>query len=393
MTKNELFEKFRGYLIGGGMKSSSASYLSYIKELDAKIPSITNLLNLIVGSNRVAKQVGFANEIILEIEKTFAASYNPLKYKKGDYTSTIYKLIDLLQGQPCVNKNSRESVAISHVMKGEEQDPFAPPERGHDSSEEYSRLVKYNGNVADIEKVEDLCGRIESEYRELVYHFARDVFSDYFKQDFPPLIKVLLCKECPSKIYLNSDSYVTKKVNELIKLGKMVSSADVSKILRFNMRIAGEFISGDVPYIKIYFNQFDAESMEEYVSMFMNVLAHEFAHYLEYEYCKRYKVQHYQDARVSEAIADFFGSLFSCYRSGIISTPFDLDVVEKRYNGWREREGSGWPYSYALHFLHAPYKSKYSEYSDVELDVACEKLRQVFKATTDAAIAFNLLTR
>jgi hypothetical protein len=291
-----------------------------------------------------------------------------------------------------VYKNSEESVTILRVFKGEEQYPFVPPECGNDSSEEYSRLVKYNANVSAVEKVEDLCGRIESEYRELVYHFARDILGGYFEQDFPPLIKVILCKECPSKIYLNSDAYVAKKFNELIKLGKTVSSADVSKILRFNMRIAGEFVPGNVPYIKIYFNQFDTESMEEYVSSVMNVLAHEFAHYLEYEYCKCYKVQHYQDARVSEAIADFFGSLFSCYRSGIIITSFDLAVVEKRYNGWIEREGSGWPYAYALHFLHAPYKSKFSEYSDAELDAACEKLRRVFKATTNAGVALDELT-
>jgi CHASE3 domain sensor protein len=43
MTKNELFEKFRGYLIGGNMKSSSASYISYIKELDEKIQEVKNL--------------------------------------------------------------------------------------------------------------------------------------------------------------------------------------------------------------------------------------------------------------------------------------------------------------------------------------------------------------
>ena len=392
MTKKELFEKFRGYLIGGGMKSSSSSYIAYIKELDAKIPSITNLLNLIVGSNRVAKQVGFANEIILEIEKTFVAPYNPLKSKKGDYTSTIYKLIDLLQGQACINKKSRKSIAMHHVLKGEEQDPFTPPKRGNDSSEEYSRLVKYNTNVSGVEKVEDLCGRIESEYRELVYHFARDVFDDYFKQDFPPFIKVLLCQECPSKIYLNSDAYVTKKVNELIKRGKMVSPTDVSKILRFNMRIAGEFISGDVPHIKIYFNQFEAKSTEEYVSLVMNVLAHEFAHYLEFEYCKRYKVPHYQDERVSEAIADFFGLLFSCFRSELIITSFDLDVVDKRYNGWLAREGSGWPYAYALHFLRAPYKSKFSEYSVAEIGAAREKLRIVFQTTPDVNVAFYKLT-
>ena len=158
------------------------------------------------------------------------------------------------------------------------------------------------------------------------------------------------------------------------------------------MRIAGEFISGDVPYIKIYFNQFEAKSMEEYVSMIMNVLAHEFAHYLEFEYCKRYKVPHYQDERVSEAIADFFGLLFSCFRSELIITSFDLDVVDKRYNGWLAREGSGWPYAYALHFLRAPYKSKFSEYSIAEIDVAREKLRIVFQATPDVNAAFYKLT-
>ena len=291
-----------------------------------------------------------------------------------------------------VYKNSGEGVTIPRIFKGEEQDPLSPPKCGNDSSEEYSRLVRYNTNVSGVEKVEDLCGRIENEYRELVYHFSRDIFGDYFKQDFPPLIKVLLCKECPSKIYLNSDYYVAKKINELINLGKMVSSVDVSKILRFNMRIAGEFVLEDVPYIKIYFNQFDAESMEEYVSMVMNVLAHEFAHYLEYEYCRRCKVQHYQDVHVSEAIADFFGLLFSCYRSEIIRTAFDLDVVERRYNGWLEREGSGWPYAYALHFLHTPYKSKFSEYSVAEIDVAREKLKIVFQATTDVRVAFCKLT-
>jgi hypothetical protein len=132
--------------------------------------------------------------------------------------------------------------------------------------------------------------------------------------------------------------------------------------------------------------------MEEYVSMVMNVLAHEFVHYLEHEYCKHNKVQHYQDVRVSEAIADFFGLLFSCYRSEIIRIAFDWDVVEKRYNAWIEREGSGWPYAYALHFLRAPYKSKFSEYSDAELDAACEKLRRVFKATTNAGVALDELT-
>jgi hypothetical protein len=84
-------------------------------------------------------------------------------------------------------------------------------------------------------------------------------------------------------------------------------------------------------------------------------------------------------------MADFFGVLYSRERG-------DSEIVEERYASWRRNDKNIWPYAYALHFLHAPYKSKFSEYSDAELDAACEKLRRVFKATTNAGVALDELT-
>ena len=70
-----------------------------------------------------------------------------------------------------------------------------------------------------------------------------------------------------------------------------------------------------------------------------------------------------------------------------------MQVAEKRYNKWKERVGSGWPYAYSLYFLKKPYKDKFSEYSDAEIDVAREKLIEVFKSSLTAKDAINKLTK
>ena len=85
-------------------------------------------------------------------------------------------------------------------------------------------------------------------------------------------------------------------------------------------------------------------------------------------------------------MADFFGVLYSHVRG-------DNAIVEERYTLWKRRNMNVWPYACALHLLRAPYKSKFSEYSDVEIDMACKKLREVFKASPNVAAAFDLLTR
>ena len=111
----------------------------------------------------------------------------------------------------------------------------------------------------------------------------------------------------------------------------------------------------------------------------------------EHEFVSFLNDNYYQDNRVSEAIADFFGVLFSLCRVERLTNMFDMQVADKRYKNWKEREGSGWPYAYALHFLNKPYKSDIAEYTETELEAAYNKLGSVFVVTIDPKDSFNKL--
>ena len=281
-----------------------------------------------------------------------------------------------------INKHSLKKITRTKLpafIKGEEKAPYKLAWRGEDRD---SDNIKYADNVLPEQQVPQLCGRLESEYNRII-EFAGHILGDCFSDYFPERIRVELRKECPSRIYFNNDKYVTKKINELIKKREIVTEKEISQILRFEDRIAGLFID-KTPHIVIYFNQFCADTWDEYIAKISKTLAHEYAHYLEYAYCKVNASKSYQDACVSEAIADFFGVLYSVNRGG----KYDLKVDEDRYNLWKKREGSNWPYAYALHFLSKPYKVNLSDYDSYEMEKAVKKLREVFQLTPNAKDAY-----
>lgn len=378
--------EFELFLKNNYSHSTAKHYLEYCHLIEKIVDG--DMEDIVIKYSDSTKIEGVLNKYyksssVVELKKGFNAY---LKFRNG---------CGLLAGpKMAIVKKKKNKVPLPSVFKGEEQVPYTPPKQGLDKNRQ---LVYYHQNVPVDQRVENLCHQLECEYLELVYNFAREIFVDSFEQAFPWPIKVLLCKECPSRIYQNSDAYVAKKINELVEKHQMVTSDDVSRILRFEERVAGIFSDKPEPHIEIYFNQYYLESetpedrWDEYISKIAKTLAHEFAHYLEYEYCKRHGTKHYQDARVSEAIADFFGVLFSIYRSQSAKKVFDMYVAEKRYNTWKEREGSGWPYAYALYFLNKPYKDKFPEYSKTEMDASRDKLRRVFAATIDPEDAFKKL--
>ena len=287
---------------------------------------------------------------------------------------------------------TRESLNLfkGSVKKGPKQTPFTPPCQGRDENRE---LVYYNDNVGINKRVEGLCEKLEIEYREYLSHFALYIFRDIIDVDFS-LPKVVLCKECPSKIWTNSDSFVTSKVNELIKKGDSANEQQIAEILRHHSRISGEFIHNPQPLIKIYFNQFDSADWDEYFAEISQTLAHEYMHYLEYEYCRRSRKKSYKDANVSEALADFFSVIYSLSRGTnkfVITDKDRIDVAEKRYNEWIKWDDSGWPYAYALYFM----KKRISGFSPIfreYYDKGCiEKLRTVFVATLNPKDAYGKL--
>ena len=264
------------------------------------------------------------------------------------------------------------------VKKGPKQKLITHPWQGRDENRE---LVYYNDNVDINKRVEGLCEKLEIEYIEYLRHFASYIFRDIIDGDFY-LPKVVLCKECPSEIWTNSDSFVTRKVNELIKKRW------------FGTRIGGEFIHNPQPLIKIYFNQFDSADWDEYFAEISQTLAHEYMHYLEYEYCRKSGNKSFNDANVSEALADFFSVIYSLSRGTnkfVITDKDRIDVAEKRYNEWIKWDDSGWPYAYALYFM----KKRISGFSPIfreYYDKGCiEKLRTVFVATLNPKDAYDKL--
>ena len=112
-------------------------------------------------------------------------------------------------------------------------------------------------------------------------------------------------------------------------------------------------------------------------------------HYLHYAYAK----EKFSDAEagLKEALADFFGVLYSIN----CGDKYALEVAENRYERWKEREGSGWPYADALWFyrVHGKEMEYSSNYSDYECFGCVGKFVQIFWGTRHPDCAYKDLKR
>lgn len=258
------------------------------------------------------------------------------------------------------------------------------------------RFVYYNKNTPDGERVAGLAKKLEVEYLEYLYHFAESTFGNLFGEEFPEPIEVVLCKECPEEVYKHPDEYIRDKINELVDSGETVDLEKTSDILRHTDYITGEFCPAVKPYIKIYFNQFLFIDFEEDFAQISQVLAHEFMHYLIYAYCKLRAATPSKRIKVDEALADFFGVLYSLNRKNNSMLTLHGKKAREiaaamRYEEWVKWYGTGWPYSYALYF-YSVNKNKLSfsyEISDYASHGSINKLLEVFAATPDMPVAYR----
>jgi tetratricopeptide (TPR) repeat protein len=248
-------------------------------------------------------------------------------------------------------------------------------------------LVVYENTVPVVEQISGLCEYLEEEY-EKICGFAQTVLQNIW-QVFPK-IPVYLSEKKPTATYYYDREFILKEMekycSECPKKHCNPPYCGVAAVLEeytpFTVNVTGYFIQAPEPHIEIFFRQFDAICWEDYASQIVQVLAHEYLHYLHYAYAK----EKFSDAEagLKEALADFFGVLYSVKRGG----KYDLKVAEDRYNLWKKREGSNWPYAYALHFLSEPYKVNLSDYDSYEMKKAIEKLREVFRLTPNAKDAY-----
>ena len=115
-------------------------------------------------------------------------------------------------------------------------------------------------------------------------------------------------------------------------------------------------------------------------------------HYL--EYCRRFRKKSYNDANVSEALADFFSVIYSLKRATdrfVITVTDRIEVAEKRYNEWVKWDGSGWPYAYALYFMKKRIRGFSPVFAEYYGKGCIDKLRTVFAAVLNPIDAYGKL--
>jgi hypothetical protein len=258
----------------------------------------------------------------------------------------------------------------------------------------------YKKNIDTLpQKYHDIIGDLESEY-EAIMGYGRNLLG----MDSGNLLKntgfaeieripVILSPEKKEITHKPTKEYIANKIAELAQKKRGdISKEDILDILNsesFTEHIAGEFIQDQQPYIIIYYNVINGNGSNELIANVSKVLAHEYMHYMEYIYCLAHGVSSYTNKFLSEAMADFFGFIYSIK----CKTAASIAIAQKRYYLWEDRFGSCWPYAEALHFCtvngsYLRFSNEYNKY----VKHGCEaKLKEVFHRSLDANTAYKTL--
>ena len=261
------------------------------------------------------------------------------------------------------------------------------PRPGADSETAH---IRYAHDVAASEQLPGLCRFLEDEYAYLLA-FAKEIFGTLPGGSLHR-IPVILSKKRPRKTYRNEDPYINRKLTELEKQGVPITNRTVEKLSGFTDAVVGCFFGKDEPYIELYYTQINGSCPEAYRAKIATVLAHEYAHYLEYAHRGPCGQNAPKEECVSEALADFFGLLYSLKRSER-GGQYDLPVAKDRYDLWVARFGSAWPYAYALYFYRVNGRThRYCARVDGYKSNGCvAKLNKVFRQTPDPQQALRTL--
>ena len=257
-------------------------------------------------------------------------------------------------------------------------------------------MLVYENSVTsyDRKKTHGLCAFLENEY-DKIRDFARNVLLNIW-QDFPA-IPVYLSKERPEEVFQHDRSLLMKKIRIICKeCGRNYCAPECpafNRILEemyFKQPIRGRYYGGAEPHIVLYFKNFPEPwnvSDSKFATAIAKTLAHEYLHFLHDYYVQtvgKTTINPFEDERLSEALADFFGVLYALKQGYTVT-------AEDRYLLWKVREGTGWPYSHALKFFEHPYKSNLTNYAATEINNATQKFRSVFKNTTNPKCAKKIL--
>lgn len=249
-------------------------------------------------------------------------------------------------------------------------------------------LVQYYSDVPSVERDEDFRAGLELEYPKILA-FAQKTFGALVDPGLH-YIPVFLSKETPFSKTVPADKRYINRLERDYGKGKELTQDQLAILDGGMIRsepIVASFFKGETPYIEIYYNNIYCSKPHNLTFAIM-YLAHEYMHFLHYSYvAQRGIADPLNIKKLNEAMADFFGVIYSMDRGG----KDDKAVAQRRYEIWLGRDGSGWPYACALKFFNKPYKCRLIDYSSIQTDNAIQKLKNVFAKTTDPKEAFKLL--
>jgi hypothetical protein len=241
--------------------------------------------------------------------------------------------------------------------------------------------VMYYDDVPFADREENLRRGLENEYPEIL-EFAKRIFGEdngyipvYLSKKTPPSRTYKVKKSFLNKLRKQNQKEIGDFEREILETGTIVTT------------IVAKFFPSEKPYIEIYYKNLPTQYKRLEVAI--NYLAHEYMHFMEFVYSVKNKVSAFADERVSEALADFFGVIYSINRG----QKTDVSVAMNRYDLWRVLEGSGWPYAYALYFycVNGNEMSFSSNYSDYIRHGFVNKLIDVFSNTHNPKDAYYKL--
>ena len=392
MTIEKFLDEYRDYLKSVHFKSAK-KYRGYLENAYHQIPETKSVLDRMTKEKDHLKQLKNCVQATELIYHAKEKERDPAKRKDyGDSHSAAMKLVDFIQSRvvtiPDDHLTERNISAIFDGRIGTTmKKPCRLPEQGPDQETDH---ITYKKTVTPDQQIPGLCDFLEQEY-ECILGFARGIVGNWIDTLHPRRIPVELSKDCPAEIYLNTDEYVTRKINELVKQNKKITVKETKKILRHETPILGLFFEVPYPHIEIYYRQIESSCWEEYKAKIAQVLAHEYMHYLEFARCREHSVDPFFDKRLSEGMADFFGVLYSIKRA----KAYDPEIAEKRYDAWVEHFGGNWPYANALYFYKAGKKKMgfSTVFADYVSFGCTQKLMGVFNIIHDSFTAYDRMTK
>lgn len=254
--------------------------------------------------------------------------------------------------------------------------------------------VRYADNVSEDERVPELASILEAELERII-GYALDVLK-LEGLEFERL-PVVLKKELPrdESVFISDESKAKMLFNKVNILNQKPTLEEINRIISKDTLITkkhGSYYSFP-KHIVIFFNNFDAQNIEEYISKIIGVLAHEVFHFIHNLIITDDKFDKNDENAVilKEALADFFSYSYLIFNQR--KRTYHINTARNMFNNWVEYFGSPWKYAYALYFfiINKKYTGFIDDFSQLNTLGIIDKFKDVLYRTNQDNTSISLL--